>query len=94
MSICEKCGESVSIGDWPYCPHESGNNLQQPMSPYTDDMIAGSPVEFRTIGEKVRYMDRHNLVPSSESVRRDPNVGLRSSDIRHAIHETIQEFRR
>jgi len=94
MSVCEKCGESVSIGDWPYCPHEPGNNLQQPMSPYTDDMIANSPVEFRTISEKVRYMDRNNLVPRGEHVTRDRNAGLRSTDIRHAIRETIREFRR
>lgn len=57
-------------------------------------MISDTPREFTSIREKVRYMDRHNLVPSREAVHRDPHVGLRSSDIRHAIRETIQEFRR
>lgn len=99
MSTCPNCGAELHLGQWPFCKgdpsdHAFGNNLQQPMSPYTDDMIANNPVEFRTIGEKVRYMDRHNLVPAKELIRRDRNVGLRSSDIRHAIRETIQEYRR
>ena len=93
-AVCDTCGMIYTIGEWWLCPHEPGNNLQQPMSPYTDDMIANSPVEFRTIGEKVRYMDRHNLVPAKELIHRDRNVGLRSYDIRHAIRETIQEYRR
>lgn len=71
MSICEKCGESVSIGDWPWCPHGVGNNLEHPMAPYIDEMIdRDGPREFRTIGEKVRYMDRNAIIPRDLSEKR------------------------
>ena len=87
-------GHEIHHGDWPYCPHLPGNNLQKPIEPHTDDMIAASPVEFRTIGEKVRYMDQHAIVPRGEARPDRSGSSLAPSDIRAAIRETFHELRR
>ena len=92
MVRCDTCEKPLEVGEWPFCPHGFGNNLQKPMEPHTDEMIAGTPVEFRTVGEKVRYMDQHNLVPAGDSIRRE-SPGLKSKDIQHAIREVFQELR-
>jgi hypothetical protein len=62
------------------------------MEPHSDEMLGGG--EFHTIGEKVRYMDRHAIVPRDEYRRPTPHSPLRDGDIRSAIHESIQELRR
>jgi hypothetical protein len=91
---CDTCGQELHIGDWPYCPHGRGNNLQRPMEPHVDEMLADSPREFSTISEKVRYMDRHAIIPRHESRHfTRPEPGLRPTHIREAIRETIQEIR-
>ena len=94
MSICEECGRDVSIGDFPFCPHGHGNNLQKPMTPYTDTQLAATPMEFSTISEKVRFMDRNSIVPRGEARQKSSSPTLSSSVIRAAIHEAIQETRR
>jgi hypothetical protein len=74
MCKCDKCGEEFSIGDWPYCPHQPTTHFgENPMEPYIDDQIGPDPVEFRTIGEKVRYMDAHGLVPFEHKNHRNVN---------------------
>lgn len=93
MSTCELCGKDVSIGDFPFCPHGRGNNLQKPMTPYTDTMISSSPMEFRTISEKVRFMDRNGIVPRGEAGH-SPSPNLPLSAIREAIHAAFTETRR
>jgi hypothetical protein len=92
--VCEKCGQEVFIGEWPFCFHGSGNNLQKPMEPHVDDMIASHPVEFRTIGEKVRYMDRNAIVPRGEARNSGSSGNLNPHDVRAAIREAINEVRR
>lgn len=39
MTTCEKCGEEVQVGDWPYCPHgalREGQGGFGPMEAYVD----------------------------------------------------------
>jgi len=93
-STCELCGRDVAIGEWPYCPHGFGNNLQKPMEPHTDEMLTSEPREFRTIGEKVKFMDQHAIVPSRERGRGSHPDPLPSSSIRNAVREVMHELRR
>jgi hypothetical protein len=90
---CDTCNHEMQIGDWPYCPHGRGNNLQRPMEPHLDEMIAASPVEFSTIGEKVRYMDRHDIVPRGTHQPSRPSADLPAGSIRTAIHDTFRDIR-
>jgi hypothetical protein len=46
------------------------------MEPYIDDQIGPDPVEFRTIGEKVRYMDEHGIVPFEHKNHRGKRIFL------------------
>jgi len=93
VSICEECGRDVSIGDFPFCPHGHGNNLQKPMTPYTDTQLAATPMEFSTISEKVRFMDRNGIVPRSEARLVHSSPGPSSTDISSAIREVLREIR-
>ena len=93
MSVCEECGRDVSIGDFPFCPHGHGNNLQKPMTPYIDTQLAATPMEFSTISEKVRFMDRNGIVPRGEARLSRPSSGPSSTDIRSAIREVFREIR-
>jgi hypothetical protein len=91
---CEICGHEMQIGDWAWCPHGTGNNLQRPMEAHLDEMIATAPVEFTTISEKVRYMDRNAIVPRNEVRRASrPSTDLPAGSIREAIHDTFRDIR-
>ena len=61
---CELCGRAVKVGEWPWCPHGFGNNLQKPMEEVVDEHIDYEGTRsFTTIGEKVRFMDKNGIVP-------------------------------
>ena len=68
---CDHCDHEMVIGDWPYCPHGLGNNLERPIEAVADDMIDYHGTRtFTTIGEKVRFMDRNAIVPKDLSEKR------------------------
>ena len=63
---CEKCGQPLSIGDYPFCPHgsmKSGAMIE------TDEIPGGRwfenygphPVKFYSHSERHRYMQEHGL---------------------------------
>lgn len=64
MTICEKCGRELVIGDFPFCPHPLGRT-----SIYRDEIPGGivlenygpQPVRFDSHSERRRYMKEHGL---------------------------------
>lgn len=44
---CGKCGKTLAIGDWPYCPHPVGHNVA-----VIDDTLEGGPRFFDTMGHE------------------------------------------
>lgn len=47
-TVCEKCGESYQISDWPFCPHGDGSN-----SIVDDTIIGGLVMEHVEVGRRV-----------------------------------------
>lgn len=45
---CQKCGHTLSIGEFPFCPHELGHNAVFP-----DDLPGGLVMEHVEPGRKV-----------------------------------------
>ncbi len=58
MSECNKCGNNVVIGEWPWCPHGFGNNLDDPMQSYVDWQLTSETggVEITTRGQRRAIM--------------------------------------
>ena len=44
---CDKCGKTLAVGDWPYCPHPAGYAVA-----VIDDQIEGGPRFFETFGHE------------------------------------------
>jgi hypothetical protein len=68
--LCDRCGSTVGIGQFPIChgsptDHGPWKGAEEPMAPEDDEMLTDAPgaMRFTTVGEKVRYMDRHSIVP-------------------------------
>lgn len=44
---CDRCGHTLQVGDWPYCPHPHGYAVS-----VIDDQIEGGPRFFDTMGHE------------------------------------------
>jgi len=51
---CEKCGHSIAIGEWPYCPHEQVEEYR-PFVPYVDYHLLDHPVQINSLADRWRY---------------------------------------
>lgn len=67
---CEKCGGDYTFGAFPFCKgnprdHGSWDTAEQPCAPFDSENLTDGPgtVTFTSVREKVKYMDKHNLVP-------------------------------
>lgn len=59
--VCEKCGKVVAIGDYPFCPHGKQEIRHHGFTPGYSE---GLDRHFDTLHDKVRHMDRNNIVPA------------------------------
>ena len=66
-AVCDKCGYTIRIGDWAFCPHGTGVGGYDAFTPVTDEHIADDPITFENRGERSRYMDRNAIVPKDLS---------------------------
>lgn len=64
MSLCDKCGVEIKIGDWPYCPHPRQDNRHHGFEPHYDEHISANGQFFQSVHEKVRFIDKNGLVPA------------------------------
>src|SRR5438876_8155268 len=61
---CDTCGQILSVGQWPMCPHEYGSH-----SPFRDEIPGGivvenygpKPIRFDSHSERRAYMKAHGL---------------------------------
>lgn len=62
---CEKCGQELQVGEWPFCPH----GMKGGYSNHRDDIPGGltvenygpHPITFYSHTERRRYMKEHGL---------------------------------
>ena len=64
--ICERCGGTVRIGDFPIChgnPSEHGPwvGAEEPLSPYFDEMISTDGAEITSRGQRRQIMRENHL---------------------------------
>ena len=53
MTPCEKCGQPVQIGDWPFCPHGPANGLA-----VIDDTIPGGARWMHNLGDAPVWVEK------------------------------------
>lgn len=74
--ICDKCGGTIEIGEWPFCPHGFGAsyNAQADDIPggETLENVGHTPQTFYSKSEKRRYLKAHGL---QEFIRHIPVPG-------------------
>jgi hypothetical protein len=74
--VCEKCGVTVGIGDYPFCKggHKGGwYGAEKPCEEFVDDNMAEEPMSFTSKRAWVHEMDKRHQVPAtfrSDPVRR------------------------
>ena len=75
--ICEKCGQPLQIGEWPFCPHGMPLHGLKQLGDEIDEWnenVGPEPVHFTSRAERARYLKEHGLI---EFVR---HVGTPGSD--------------
>jgi hypothetical protein len=68
--ICDACGDTRAVGDWPICGGVAGNHNAKkhfgydPLEPYVDEHLTTDPhgVEITTRGQRIKMMDQQALV--------------------------------
>lgn len=55
---CEKCGTEYTVGQWPFCPHETVSPDNTNFTPY-HDISCGR--DFNTRGERREHMKRRKI---------------------------------
>ena len=68
----------MRVGEWPFCPHGFGNNLEEPLTPYFDEHCSVEGREFRTRGERRRFIAKQGLdyAPAKRKTRGNIYVDL------------------
>jgi len=76
--VCPKCGATVTVGEWPFCPHGFGGRYSCIPDDYGRDItvenMGHTPVTYRTRSERKRLMAERGV---TEFVR---HVGKQGSD--------------
>ncbi len=58
--ICDDCGNSYKIGEWPYCPHGVPHGMMT-FRPYWDEHVTGSPVYVTSLAQRRELMRRNQM---------------------------------
>lgn len=57
MSVCEKCGHHVKIGDWPFCG-KTGGPHERPSFAVQDDTIPGGARWMHNLGDEPVWVEK------------------------------------
>jgi hypothetical protein len=72
---CDRCGRTLEVGMWPFCPHERGSSDPVDVTwpgGKTFENLGHEPVTFYHRSDYVRYLRQHHL---EEMVRHQPLAG-------------------
>ena len=61
---CDKCGATLRVGSWPFCPHEAREVgfLASKIYPFTTTNFTGKPIEVRDASHERQLMAEHGVV--------------------------------
>jgi hypothetical protein len=60
---CEKCGITLHVGAWPFCPHPGGVSLvTEKTYPFTTKNFNGKPIEVTSRAHEAALMREYGVV--------------------------------
>ena len=60
---CEKCGETLYVGSWPFCPHPGNISLvTSKIYPFTTTAFNGKPIEVTSAAHDKALMQEYGCV--------------------------------
>lgn len=74
-AVCDKCGKTFTISEWPFCPHGRGLGMLGEFKPYWEENLGPEPVYITSWQQKQNlYNDKdgtrgYKLVDKDLSVR-------------------------
>lgn len=57
---CDDCGQTIEIGQWPYCPHPKVEEYK-PFVPFWDENVTTTPVYVDSLAKKWRLMKQNKM---------------------------------
>jgi len=61
--LCEKCGKTLEVGSWPFCPHPGEVSLvTEKTYPFTTKHFTGKPIEVTSRAHEKALMQQHGVV--------------------------------
>jgi hypothetical protein len=61
---CDKCGDELEVGSWPWCPHGKVRFFgDDPIEPYWDEHLTKDGVYITSRAQRRKIMDQRGLVP-------------------------------
>jgi hypothetical protein len=86
--VCEKCGETLRVGSWPFCPHPGGVSLVTEKSyPFTTRNFDGKPIEVTSRAHEKALMEAHGVV------KRDDVGWINKEYLGYNRHTGKQEYK-
>lgn len=55
--ICDKCGKTIEISDWPWCPHERGLGMLGEFHAYWEERCTPEPVYVTSLAQKQKLFN-------------------------------------
>lgn len=61
--VCEKCGATINVGAWPFCPHPGGVSLvTEKTYPFKTKNFNGQEIEVTSRAHEAALMKEHGMV--------------------------------
>jgi len=61
--VCEKCGKTIYVGSWPFCPHtQQVGYLASKSYPFTTKNFNGKSIEVRDASHERALMQQYGVV--------------------------------
>lgn len=67
--VCDACGETLRIGDFPFCPHGRELGMLGGFREYTDTVNFPTPQHFTSLAQRNRVERAHGLEPTTRADR-------------------------
>lgn len=58
---CDKCGEVLEVGEWPFCPHGFGANWTEKTYPFTTKAFNGQELEVTSRAHEKALMQQYGV---------------------------------
>jgi hypothetical protein len=82
--VCDSCGATVRIGDFPFCRGVAANHgdwtgAEQPCEPFFCEHVSEDGETFTSKRAWARYLDKHNQQPAEYRSERAQHIVARGS---------------